>query len=200
MAKLLNVKNVGISVKEGYNNFMYVDSDKRNQKLKERKEEILAELEAQKEVKLQKKAEKKALKEERRNAFSEKLTSKKEGFKSALSRFKFQPMGEDSIEVVDEDEVIFFGEDEEQYSCQMIEISQLLDEKFAPYEKAPKGADLLKRNLTTSKLYISDNGDIMKVNAIKEVAPENPSDNEAFLLFDTNREYYVIKFTCKKIF
>ena len=75
-----------------------------------------------------------------------------------------------------------------------------MNEKFQKYEKAPKGQDLLKRDLNTSKLYIFDDGDLMQVKSICEVKPELPEEDEVYLLFDTNREYYVVSFACVRSF
>ena len=58
----------------------------------------------------------------------------------------------------------------------------------------------LKRDLKASKIFIADDGDIMRVNKILEVKPEEFDENFAYLLFDTNRVYYSIRFKVERSF
>ena len=176
MGIVLQGKKLILGGKEAYNNFMYNGEtlEKKNAKISSKKEAISKKVEAQK-------AEKKSQREDKTSILSKIFTRSKE------------------IEVED-GQVILYGADDEVYTCQEVELSQLLDEKYVSYKQAPKGQDLLKRDLNASKLYISDDGDIMKVNKVLEVKPEEFNEEYVYLLFDTNRVYYSIKFKVKRSF
>ena len=159
--------------KEAYNKFMYNGEtlEKKNAKISSKKEAISKKVEAQK----IERAEKKSQREEKTSLLYKILTRSEE------------------IEV-EKDQIVLYGEDCKVYTCQEIELSQLLDEKYVPYKQAPKGQDLLKRDLKASKIFVADDGDIMRVNKILEVKPEEFDEEYVYLMFDTNRVYYVIKF------
>lgn len=179
MGIVLQGKKLILGGKEAYNKFMYNGEtlEKKNAKISSKKEAISKKVEAQK----IERAEKKSQKEEKTSILSKIFTRSKE------------------IEVED-GQVILYGADDEEYTCQMIDLSQLLDEKYKPYNQAPKGVDLLKRDLKASKIFIADDGDIMRVNKILEVKPEEFDENFAYLLFDTNRVYYSIRFKVERSF
>ena len=170
MGIVLQGKKLILGGKEAYNKFMYNGEtlEKKNAKISSKKEAISKKVEAQK-------AEKKSQKEEKTSILSKIFTKSEE------------------IEIED-GQIVLYGADDEVYTCQEVELSQLLDEKYVSYKQAPKGQDLLKRDLKASKLYISDDGDIMKVNKVIEVKPEEFDEEYVYLMFDTNRVYYVIKF------
>lgn len=170
MGIVLQGKKLILGGKEAYNKFMYNGEtlEKKNAKISSKKEAISKKVEAQK-------AEKKSQKEEKTSILSKIFTRSEE------------------IEIED-GQIVLYGADDEVYTCQEVELSQLLDEKYVSYKQAPKGQDLLKRDLKASKLYISDDGDIMKVNKVIEVKPEEFDEEYVYLMFDTNRVYYVIKF------
>lgn len=170
MGIVLQGKKMILGGKEAYNKFMYNGEtlEKKNAKISSKKEAISKKVEAQK-------AEKKSQKEEKTSILSKIFTKSEE------------------IEIED-GQIVLYGADDEVYTCQEVELSQLLDEKYVSYKQAPKGQDLLKRDLKASKLYISDDGDIMKVNKVIEVKPEEFDEEYVYLMFDTNRVYYVIKF------
>ena len=170
MGIVLQGKKMILGGKEAYNKFMYNGEtlEKKNAKISSKKEAISKKVEAQK-------AEKKSQKEEKTSILSKIFTRSEE------------------IEIED-GQIVLYGADDEVYTCQEVELSQLLDEKYVSYKQAPKGQDLLKRDLKASKLYISDDGDIMKVNKVIEVKPEEFDEEYVYLMFDTNRVYYVIKF------
>ena len=170
MGIVLQGKKLILGGKEAYNKFMYNGEtlEKKNAKISSKKEAISKKVEAQK-------AEKKSQKEEKTSILSKIFTKSEE------------------IEIED-GQIVLYGADDEVYTCQEVELSQLLDEKYVSYKQAPKGQDLLKRDLKASKLYISDDGDIMKVNKVIEVKPEEFDEEYVYLMFDTNRVHYVIKF------
>lgn len=173
MGIVLQGKKLILGGKEAYNKFMYNGEtlEKKNAKISSKKETISKKVEAQK----AEKAEKKSQKEEKTSILSKIFTRSEE------------------IEIED-GQIVLYGADDEVYTCQEVELSQLLDEKYVSYKQAPKGQDLLKRDLKASKLYISDDGDIMKVNKVIEVKTEEFDEEYVYLMFDTNRVYYVIKF------
>lgn len=179
MGVIENSKKLVLGGKEAFNVFMYNGStlEKKNAKISAKKEELNSKIEAQK----AEKATRKSQREEKTSILSKIFTRSKE------------------IEVED-GQVILYGADDEEYTCQMIDLSQLLDEKYKPYNQAPKGVDLLKRDLKASKIFIADDGDIMRVNKILEVKPEEFDENFAYLLFDTNRVYYSIRFKVERSF
>lgn len=181
MAKELFLKseNLVLGGKKAFNSFMYNGTtlEKKNAKINLKKEENRKKIE-EKEAQ---KAEKKSQKEEKTSILSKIFTKSEE------------------IEIED-GQIVLYGADDEVYTCQEVELSQLLDEKYVSYNQAPKGQDLLKRDLNASKLYISDDGDIMKVNKVLEVKPKEFDENFAYLLFDTNRVFYSIKFKVKRSF
>lgn len=176
MGIVLQGKKMILGGKEAYNKFMYNGEtlEKKNAKISSKKEAISKKVEAQK-------AEKKSQKEEKTSILSKIFTKSEE------------------IEIED-GQIVLYGADDEEYTCQMIDLSQLLDEKYKPYNQAPKGVDLLKRDLKACKIFIADDGDIMRVNKILEVKPEEFDENFAYLLFDTNRVYYSIRFKVERSF
>lgn len=173
MGVIENSKKLVLGGKEAFNGFMYNGStlEKKNAKISVKKEELSRKIEAQK----AEKATRKSQREEKSSIISRIFTRSEE------------------IEV-EEGQLVLYGADDEVYTCQLIELNQLVDEKYVPYEKSPKGQELLKRDLKTSKLFITDDGDIMKVNKVIEVKPEEFDEKYVYLMFDTNRVYYVIKF------
>ena len=179
MGVIENSKKLVLGGKEAFNGFMYNGStlEKKNAKISIKKEELSRKIEAQK----AEKATRKSQREEKTSLLYKILTRSEE------------------IEV-EEGQLVLYGADDEVYTCQMIDLSQLLDEKYKPYNQSPKGQDLLKRDLNASKLYISDDGDIKKVNKVLEVKPKEFDENFAYLLFDTNRVFYSIKFKVKRSF
>ena len=97
--------------------------------------------------------------------------------------------------------VLLYNRDGEEYVCQEIDVSQLLDEKYVPFERSVKGQELLHRKFFCTPLYVSDNGDIMKVQKAFELYPEEDADEDtAHVVLETNREYYVITYSVKRIF
>lgn len=188
--KIIEGKTLGIL--EGYNSFMYKDSKRRNERIVARKTTIQNEMEKQQQEKAAEKAARKAEKQ----AQKEQAKAEKE-----QRRLERQQAFEENTEE-DENRRVFFGkEDEEEvFEATVIDINQLVDEKFTKFEKTLKGMDLLKRNLNASKMYICDDDDFMRVQSIKEVEPEIQDLSKVFLLLDTNREYYVIGFDCIRTF
>ena len=179
MGVIENSKKLVLGGKEAFNGFMYNGStlEKKNAKISIKKEELSRKIEAQK----AEKATRKSQREEKSSIISRIFTRSEE------------------IEV-EEGQLVLYGADDEEYTCQLIDLSQLLDEKYKPYNQSPKGQDLLKRDLNASKLYISDDGDIMKVNKVLEVKPKEFDEEYVYLLFDTNRVFYSIKFKVKRSF
>lgn len=189
--RIIEGKSLGFL--EGYNSFMYKDSKRRNEKIVARKTTIQNEIEKQEQEKAAEKAAKKAEKQ------AQKEQAKAEKEQKRLERQA--AIVEENTEE-DENRRVFFGkEDEEEvFEATVIDINQLVDEKFTKFEKTLKGMDLLKRNLNASKMYICDDDDFMRVQSIKEVEPEIQDLSKVFLLLDTNREYYVIGFDCIRTF
>lgn len=119
---------------------------------------------------------------------------KKEEKPSFISRF-FKKDSE-----VEEGFVLLYNRDGEEYVCQVIDASQLLDEKYVPFERNVKGQELLHRKFNCTPMHISDNGDIMKVQKAFELFSEDTDEDAAYVVLETNREYYVITYSVKRIF
>lgn len=96
--------------------------------------------------------------------------------------------------------VLLYNRDGEEFICQEIDVSQLLDEKYVPFERNVKGQELLHRKFFCTPLYVSDNGDIMKVQSAFELFSEDADEDTAHVVLETNREYYVLVYTIKRIF
>ena len=119
----------------------------------------------------------------------------KEDKASILSRF-FKKES-----TVEEGFVLLYNRDGEEYVCQVIDTSQLLDEKYVPFERNVRGQELLHRKFNCTPMYISDNGDIMRVQKAFELFSNEDADEEAaYVVLETNREYYVLVYTIKRIF
>ena len=184
------VKGKALGLMEGYNSFMYKDSVRRNEGIVARKTTIQDEMERQQQEKEAEKAARKAEKQ------AQKEQAKAEREQRRLER---QQAFEETTE--EENRRIFFSkEDGEEIEATMVDINQLVDDKYSKFEKAPKGMDLLKRNLKSSRLYIDDDGDLLKVQSIKEVETEMQDISKVYLLLDTNREYFVVEFNCIRTF
>lgn len=188
--KIIEGKTLGIL--EGYNSFMYKDSNKRNERIVARKTTIQNELERQQQEKEAEKAARKAEKQ------AQKEQAKAEKEQRRLERQA--AIAEETIEEGENRRIFFSKEDGEEIEATMVDINQLVDEKFTKFEKTPKGMDLLKRNLNASRLYIDDDGDLLKVQSIKEVECELQDISKVYLLLDTNREYFVVEFNCIRTF
>lgn len=179
--KFKKVKKAMLGGIDAYNKFFYAGEtlDKESKKINAKKDECEIDI---KSIEERKKVEAELKQKEQKKSF-------------------FRPAPQDVLEdQIEEGYTRFFNEDDESLDCVLLDISNLLNEKFQKYEKAPKGQDLLKRDLNTSKLYIFDDGDLMQVKSICEVKPELPEEDEVYLLFDTNREYYVVSFACVRSF
>ncbi len=187
--KIIEGKTLGIL--EGYNSFMYKDSKRRNEGIVARKTTIQNEMERQQQQKAAEKAARKAEKQ------AQKEQAKAEREQKRLER---QQAFEENTEEEENRRIFFSKEDGEEIEATVIDVNQLYDEKFSKFDKSPKGMDLLKRNLNASKLYIDDDGDLMRVQDVKEVETETSDISKVYLLLDTNREYYVIGFDCIRTF
>ena len=120
---------------------------------------------------------------------------KKEEKPSFISRF-FKKDSE-----VEEGFVLLYNRDGGEYVCQVIDASQLLDEKYVPFERNVRGQELLHRKFNCTPMYISDNGDVMKVQKAFELFSNEDADEKvAYVVLETNREYYVLVYTIKRIF
>ena len=186
------VKGKALGLMEGYNSFMYKDSVKRNEGIVARKTTIQDEIERQQQEKAAEKAAKKAEKQ------AQKEQAKAEKEQRRLERQA--AIAEETTEEGENRRIFFSKEDGEEIEATMVDINQLVDEKFTKFEKTPKGMDLLKRNLNASRLYIDDDGDLLKVQEIKEVEAEMQDISKVYLLLDTNREYFVVEFSCIRTF
>ena len=167
-------------------------SNKRNERIVARKTTIQNELERQQQEKEAEKAARKAEKQ------AQKEQAKAEKEQRRLERQA--AIAEETIEEGENRRIFFSKEDGEEIEATMVDINQLVDEKFTKFEKTPKGMDLLKRNLNASRLYIDDDGDLLKVQSIKEVECELQDISKVYLLLDTNREYFVVEFNCIRTF
>ena len=101
---------------------------------------------------------------------------------------------------LEEGYILLYSKEGEEFVCQEIDVSQLLDEKYVPFERNVKGQELLHRKFNCTPMYISDNGDIMKVQKAFELFSEDADDENAYVVLETNREYYVLVYTIKRIF
>ena len=187
--RIIEGKSLGFL--EGYNSFMYKDSKRRNEKIVARKTTIQNEMEKQQQEKAAEKAAKKAEKQ----AQKEQAKAEKE-----QRRLERQQAFEENTEEGENRRIFFSKEDGEEIEATMVDINQLVDDKYSKFEKSPKGMDLLKRNLNASRLYIDDDGDLLKVQSIKEVECELQDISKVYLLLDTNREYFVVEFSCIRTF
>ena len=187
--RIIEGKSLGFL--EGYNSFMYKDSKRRNEKIVARKTTIQNEMEKQQQEKAAEKAAKKAEKQ----AQKEQAKAEKE-----QRRLERQQAFEENTEEGENRRIFFSKEDGEEIEATMVDINQLVDDKYSKFEKSPKGMDLLKRNLNASRLYIDDDGDLLKVQEIKEVEAEMQDISKVYLLLDTNREYFVVEFSCIRTF
>lgn len=187
--RIIEGKSLGFL--EGYNSFMYKDSKRRNEKIVARKTTIQNEMEKQQQEKAAEKAAKKAEKQ----AQKEQAKAEKE-----QRRLERQQAFEENTEEGENRRIFFSKEDGEEIEATMVDINQLVDDKYSKFEKSPKGMDLLKRNLKSSRLYIDDDGDLLKVQSIKEVECELQDISKVYLLLDTNREYFVVEFNCIRTF
>lgn len=186
------VKGKALGLMEGYNSFMYKDSVKRNEGIVARKTTIQDEIERQQQEKAAEKAARKAEKQ------AQKEQAKAERQQRRLERQA--AIAEETIEEGENRRIFFSKEDGEEIEATMVDINQLVDDKYSKFEKSPKGMDLLKRNLKSSRLYIDDDGDLLKVQEIKEVEAEMQDISKVYLLLDTNREYFVVEFSCIRTF
>ena len=199
-----------LGVKEAYNNFMWQDAEEKNANLISKKENIKAAEEAKKAELAEKKLSKKA-KADRDYQFFKSMVDEKgidvpdaselteEEKPSFLRKVMNNFIEEEPEEVLDEGYSKFWGVDYREYTAKIVEISQLFDEKYSQM-KAPSGLSLLSRKLDSEKLFISDKDDMLKVNKVIEVKPELPVDTKVYLLFETNREDFVVEFALTRSF
>lgn len=101
---------------------------------------------------------------------------------------------------LEEGYILLYDKEGEEYVCQEIDASQLLDEKYVPFERNVRGQEVLHRKFFCTPLYVSDNGDIMKVQKAFELFSEDADEDTAHVVLETNREYYVVAFKVKRIF
>lgn len=109
---------------------------------------------------------------------------------------------EEDVEIViDDDHVIFYGENDEQFNAVIIDAKNLLNEKKETFNtEALRGQSLLKRNLKTSPLFIEDEGNIVRVNSIQEVTPDEEDGDKAYVLLETKYDYFVLEFSVNRSF
>jgi len=211
MGICLKIEKGLLGLKEGYNNFMWSDSEERNASLVSKRENILKAEEAKKAELAEKKFKKKA-KEDRDYLYFKPIADKRgneipdaselteEEKPSFLRKVMNNFIEEDEPEeVLEEGYSKFWGVDYREYTAKIVEISQLFDEKYSQM-KAPSGLSLLSRKLDSEKLFISDKDDMLKVNKVIEVKPELPVDTKVYLLFETNREDFVVEFALTRSF
>ena len=210
MAIAMKIEKGFLGVKEAYNNFMWQDAEEKNANLISKKENIKAAEEAKKAELAEKKLSKKA-KADRDYQFFKSMVDEKgidvpdaselteEEKPSFLRKVMNNFIEEEPEEVLDEGYSKFWGVDYREYTAKIVEISQLFDEKYSQM-KAPSGLSLLSRKLDSEKLFISDKDDMLKVNKVIEVKPELPVDTKVYLLFETNREDFVVEFALTRSF
>lgn len=213
MEIMMNLKKTSMGVAKKYNDFMYKGDtlERKNKILAEKNAKIESAIEAREAERAEKKLTKKA-KADRDYSFfkaiadekgidvpdaSEMVVKKKP---SLLSKIASNLMKEEyDFEELEEGYGYFFGADTKEYVCKMVDANQLFDEKYAQM-KAPSGQSLLSRDLEKSKLFISDDDDMLKVTRVIEVKPELPSDSKAYVLLQTSREDFVVEFTLTRSF
>ncbi len=210
MGIAMKIEKGFLGVKEAYNNFMWQDAEEKNANLISKKENIKAAEEAKKAELAEKKLSKKA-KADRDYQFFKSMVDEKgidvpdaselteEEKPSFLRKVMNNFIEEEPEEVLDEGYSKFWGVDYREYTAKIVEISQLFDEKYSQM-KAPSGLSLLSRKLDSEKLFISDKDDMLKVNKVIEVKPELPVDTKVYLLFETNREDFVVEFALTRSF
>lgn len=170
------------------------------------KEGALARIDEQHEKAIQKADEKAAKKKEKIEAKEAKKAEKAE-FKASriplrerVSNF-FTVNNDDTDIVIDDDHVIFYGENDEQFNAVIIDAKSLLNEKReALNAESLKGQTLLKRNLKTSPLFIDDEGNMIRVTSIQEVTSDDEEMDKAYVLLETKYEYFVIEFNVTRSF
>lgn len=195
-----------LGVKEVYNNFMWKDAEEKNASIIAKKENINKAEEARKAELAEKKLSKKA-KADRDYLFYKSMADEKgievpdasemteEEKPSFLRKIvnNFIEEDEEPEEVLEEGYTRFWNEKSMEYTAKVVSKEQLLDGKYS-VANVPNGISLLKRNLNSDKLFISDNDDILKIIRVERVSPELPNLEVAHLLFETNRGNYVIGF------
>lgn len=195
-----------LGVKEVYNNFMWKDAEEKNASIIAKKENINKAEEARKAELAEKKLSKKA-KADRDYLFYKSMADEKgievpdasemteEEKPSFLRKIvnNFIEEDEEPEEVLEEGYTRFWNEKSMEYTAKVVSKEQLLDGKYS-VANVPNGISLLKRNLNSDKLFVSDNDDILKVKKVERVSPELPSLEVAYLLFETNVGNYVIGF------
>lgn len=202
----VSIQKKFLGVKEAYNSFMWNDSDEKNALIATKIEDLNKAEEARKAELAEKKLKKKA-KEDRDYLFfkpmadekgievpdaSELTEEEKPSFLRKVVK-NFIEEDEEPEEVLEEGYSRFWDAKSMEYTAKVVSKEQLLDRKYSVVS-VPNGMSLLKRNLNSDKLFVSDNDDILKVKKVERVSPELPSLEVAYLLFETNRGNYVIGF------
>lgn len=215
MGLVLGLEKKVLGVKELYNKFMWSDSEERNAALATKKENIKAAEEAR-QAELAEKKLLKAKKEGRNNNVVEQLVREKnldvpsyeecvDEKSSVLGKIanKFKEKFVEEEEDFDEPAngySRFWSADFREYDARVIDVKLLFDNKYTSFANTPSGMSLLSRNLDSDKLFILDDEDMFRVKKVVEVKPELPSDNKAYLLFETNKDNFVIEFDCTRSF
>ena len=215
MGLVLGLEKKVLGVKELYNNFMWKDAEERNTEIVSKRENINKAME---EEKLEKAKNKllKSQKEERNNNVVEQLVREKnldvpsyeecvDEKSSVLGKIanKFKEKFVEEEEDFDEPAngySRFWSADFREYDARVIDVKLLFDNKYTSFANTPSGMSLLSRNLDSDKLFILDDEDMFRVKKVVEVKPELPSDNKAYLLFETNKDNFVIEFVCTRSF
>lgn len=162
------------------------------------KEGALAHIDEQHRKAIQKADEKAAKKKEKIEARQAKKATRIPLKERVSNFFTYE---EDVEIVIDDDHVIFYGENDEQFNAVIIDAKNLLNEKKEAFNtEALRGQSLLKRNLKTSPLFIEDEGNIVRVNSIQEVTPDEEDGDKAYVLLETKYDYFVLEFSVNRSF
>lgn len=202
----VSIQKKFLGAKELYNNFMWSDSEERNASLVSKRENILKAEEAKKAELAEKKLSKKA-KADRDYIFFKSMADEKgievhdaselteEEKPSFLRKVlnNFVEEDEEPDEVLEEGYSKFWNDKAMEFTAKIANKKQLLDGNYSVAD-IQNGISLLKRDLNSDKLFISDNDDILRVKSVIRVSPKLPSLEVAYLLFETNRGNYVIEF------
>lgn len=195
MGLVLGLEKNFLGVKELYNNFMWKDAEEKNASLVSRKEEINKAEEAKKAkadrdyIFFKSMADEKGIEVPDASELTEE--EKPSFLRKVLNNFVEED--EDPEEVLEEGYSKFWNDKSMEYTAKVVSKEQLLDGNYS-VANVPNGMSLVRRNLNSDKLFISDNDDILKVIRVERVSPELPSLEVAHLLFVSNRGNYVIGF------
>lgn len=189
----MELKNVAHSAKKGIVNFMLEGDNK---------ERAIEKIEKQHESAIEKATKKADEKAAKKKAKVEAKAERKANHIPLREKVKAFCLAENEEEYeVDENHSIFWDKDGLSYQAVLITAKEVLNEKYEAFAKETlKGQALLKRNVKTSPLFVDDEGNLVKVTSVKEVAREFEDVDTAYVLLETKYEDFVLEFKAVRSF